>query len=415
MNVGLRLALNDHVLDATRASSQRQLAIFVSALIPEVEGGQHDVPLNLCLILDHSGSMSGRPLQTVKEAAQSIVDRLNERDRLAIVAFDHHAKVLVSNQRVEDPEAIKAQIQRLEPKGGTAIDAGMKLGIAELAEGKQGAVSQALLLTDGENEHGDDDRCLKFATLATEYNMTLNTLGFGSHWNEDLLERIADTGGGSLTLIEKPENAIDAFNQLLTRIESVGLTNAHLQITLSPGVRLANLKPLAQVTPETIELTVEQEGDYYVSRLGDLMTISERTILANLYIDPLPLGCHTIGTVQVRYDHPACNQVNLLSETIPIEMTVTDAYQPQVNPEVQQHILALAKYRQTQIAETKLQQGDRSGAATMLQMAAKTALQMGDRGAATVLQSNATRLEAGQDLSEGERKKTRIVSKTMLQ
>ena len=91
-----------------------------------------------------------------------------------------------------------------------------------------------------------------------------------------------------------------------------------------------------------------------------------------------------------------------------------EKYQPQVNSQVQNHILALAKYRQTQIAETKLQQGDRAGAATMLQTAAKTALQMGDTGAATVLQTSATRLQDGDKLSEMERKKTRIVSKTIL-
>jgi Ca-activated chloride channel homolog len=62
-----------------------------------------------------------------------------------------------------------------------------------------------------------------------------------------------------------------------------------------------------------------------------------------------------------------------------------------------------------------LQQGDRTGAATMLQSAAKTALQMGDQGAATILQDSATRLQAGEDLSESDRKKTRIASKTILQ
>ncbi|GAB1541019.1 hypothetical protein NUACC21_36880 [Scytonema sp. NUACC21] len=85
------------------------------------------------------------------------------------------------------------------------------------------------------------------------------------------------------------------------------------------------------------------------------------------------------------------------------------------NSQGQQHILALAKYRQTQLAEARLQQGDRAGAATMLQTAAKTALQMGDTSAATVLQTSATRLQAGEDLSESDRKKTRIVSKTVLQ
>jgi Ca-activated chloride channel family protein len=40
---------------------------------------------------------------------------------------------------------------------------------------------------------------------------------------------------------------------------------------------------------------------------------------------------------------------------------------------------------------------------------------MGDRGAATVLQGSATQLQEGKELSEGDRKKTRIVSKTVLQ
>jgi len=51
----------------------------------------------------------------------------------------------------------------------------------------------------------------------------------------------------------------------------------------------------------------------------------------------------------------------------------------------------------------------------MLQTAAKTAIQLGDQGAATVLQKSATQLQSGQDLSEADRKKTRIVSKTILQ
>jgi Ca-activated chloride channel homolog len=90
-------------------------------------------------------------------------------------------------------------------------------------------------------------------------------------------------------------------------------------------------------------------------------------------------------------------------------------WQAMPDASVQQYALALAKYRQTQLAEQKLQQGDRSGAATMLQTAAKTALQMGDVGGATVLQSSATQLQAGQELSESDKKKTRIVSKTILQ
>ncbi|MBW4598862.1 MAG: VWA domain-containing protein [Calothrix sp. FI2-JRJ7] len=413
MKVSLQPALNDGNLDGSQPNSQRQLAISISAVADSLN---RNVPLNLCLILDHSGSMSGRPLETVKKAACRIVDRLNPGDRLSVVVFDHRAKVLVSNQTVEDPERIKQQINKLSADGGTAIDEGLQLGIKELTKGNKDSISQAFLLTDGENEHGSNKRCLEFAKLAASYNLTLNTLGFGDNWNQDVLEQIADAGGGSLSHIQQPDQAEAKFNQLLTRIQTVSLTNAYLLFSLVPKVRFAELKPVAQVAPETIELPVQQDPDGRISvRIGDLMRDVERVILANLYISQLPIGRQPIAQLQVRYDDPGQNVTGILSEIFFVEANVTGQYQSVVDANVQQHVLALAKYRQTQLAETKLQMGDRAGAATMLQTAAKTALQMGDMSAATVLQTSATQLQAGQDLSEADRKKTRIVSKTILQ
>ncbi|MBD1870875.1 VWA domain-containing protein [Oculatella sp. FACHB-28] len=412
MRVGLQAALNDANLDAAQSSSQRQLAISISAI---AESAGRSAPLNLCLVLDHSGSMHGRPLETVKQAAHRIVDSLSPGDRIAVVVFDHKAKVLVPNQVIDNPAGIKVEINKLKASGGTAIDEGMRLGVEELAKGKKDTISQAFLLTDGENEHGDNDRCLKLAQLAAGYNLTLSTLGFGDHWNQDVLERIADAGGGTLSYIQQPEEAVNEFSRLFNRIQSVGLTNAHLMLSLTPNIRLAELKPLAQVVPDTIELSVIQEANQAIVRLGDLMVDAPRVVLANLYASQLPEGRHPIAYLQIRYDDPAQGQEGLLSEKIPVEANVLSAFQPDLNPQVQQHVLALAKYRQTQIAESKLLQGDRVGAATMLQSAAKTALQMGDQNAATVLQDNATRLQSGEELSESDRKKTRIVSKTVLQ
>jgi Ca-activated chloride channel family protein len=413
MKVSLLPTLNDENLDANQSNSQRQLAISISAIAEEMD---RNVPLNLCLILDHSGSMSGRPLETVKKAATRIVDSLNPGDRLSVVVFDHRAKVLVPNQTIDNPERIKQQINRLSADGGTAIDEGLRLGIEELAKGKKETISQAFLLTDGENEHGDNNRCLKFAQLATNYNLTLSTLGFGDNWNQDVLETIADAGGGTLSYIQQPDQAVDIFSRLFSRVQTVGLTNAYLLFSLMPNVRLAELKPIAQVAPDTIELPVQPETDGRLAvRLGDLMKDVERVVLANLYIGHLPLGRQSLAQLQVRYDDPSQNHQGLLSKNILVEANVVGVYQPSSDPQVQQHILALAKYRQTQLAEAKLQQGDRAGAATMLQTAAKTALQMGDTSAATVLQTSATRLQAGEELSESDRKKTRIVSKTILQ
>ncbi len=412
MRAGVQFSLNDSNVDATQALSQRQLAVSISAI---ADTTSHTAPLNLCLILDHSGSMAGRPLDTVRQAAQRLVDRMSLGDRLAIVGFDHKAKVLVPSHELENPASVKAKINQLAAGGGTAIDEGLKVGIEELIKGKQGSISQAFLLTDGENEHGDNDRCLKLAQLAANYSMTINTLGFGDAWNQDILEAIADGGGGAMAYIQQPEHATAEFARLLTRLQAVGLTNSYLTLTLPMGVRLADLKPVAQVAPDTIELTVLREGNQAIVRLGDLMVDVPRVVLANVYLSQMALGQQAIAQVQVWYDDPAINAEKQLSEKLTVYANYVEPFHPQPDPIVQQHILALAKYRQTQIAEGKMRQGDLAGAATMLQTAAKTALQMGDEGAATVLQRTATQLQSGQDLSEGDRKKTRMVSKTSLQ
>lgn len=412
MKVSLNPTLSDAHLDANQTSTQRQLSIAISAV---AEPQDQTLPLNLCLVLDHSGSMNGNPLETVKRAALQLVEKLTPRDRLSVIAFDHRAKVLVPNQHIADTETVKQQISSLKAGGGTAIDEGMKLGLKETAKGKEERVSQVFVLTDGENEHGDNERCLKIAQLASEYKITLNTLGFGAHWNQDVLEKIADTASGTLSYIEKPEQAVAEFERLFTRVQAVGLTNAYLQIELMPNVRLAELKPIAQVAPDTIELPLEHEGNYSQVRLGDLMTDAERIVLVNMYVGQLFTGIQILADLQVRYDNPATGETGLLSEKIPVTAQVQQVYQPQLDERVQKAVLALAKYRQTQIAEAKLRQGDHAGAATMLQTAAKTALQMGDKNGATVLQTSATRLQSGEELSETDRKKTRIVSKTVLQ
>lgn len=416
MKVGLEFALSDLHVDATQESSQRQVAISVFALPEQTANGvARSVALNLGLVLDRSGSMRGKPMDTVKQAAKKLIQRLQPGDRIAVVSFDHEAKVIVPNQLVENPDLIASQLDLLTAAGGTNIDAGIKAGIEELAKGKKDTISQLLLLTDGENEHGDNDRCLKLAELATSYTMTINALGFGDRWNQDVLENIADAGGGTLSHIEAPDQASQEFEKLFNRVETITLTNAHLSLHLLNGTRLAELKPIAQVSPETIELPVISEAGTAMVRLGDVMVDTPRVVLVNLYLPQLPEGIHTIAQIQVAYDNPATGATGILSEILPLKTEVQATYQPAPNPAVQTNILALAKYRQTQIAEKKLAEGDRQGAVTMLQSAAKTALQMGDQKAATVLQGSATQLQTGENLSDEMKKRTRMVSKTVIQ
>jgi len=134
MKVGIEAVLSDKHVDSNKINSQRQLEVSIVAISPEEE---NSLPLNLCLILDRSGSMKGTPMEKVKQAAMEIVEKLNPEDRLSVISFNHNAEVIVSNQSIAELQQIQKTIKQLKADGGTAIDEGLKLGMKEIAEGKK--------------------------------------------------------------------------------------------------------------------------------------------------------------------------------------------------------------------------------------------------------------------------------------
>ncbi|MFN6034866.1 MAG: VWA domain-containing protein, partial [Dolichospermum sp.] len=107
MKVKLISVLNDTNVDAAQVSNQRQLSISMSA-IPA--GFEQSLPLNLCLILDQSGSMSGEPMNTVMQAVEQLLDQLKPGDRISVIAFAGTARVIIPNQIVSDSNSIKTQL-----------------------------------------------------------------------------------------------------------------------------------------------------------------------------------------------------------------------------------------------------------------------------------------------------------------
>jgi Ca-activated chloride channel homolog len=410
MHVGLQYALSDANLPLQAAVNQRQLVVSLRAISEMTQPG---IPLNLCLVLDHSHSMRGRSIEMVKHAAQQLVSQLAPGDRISIIGFDHQASVLIPNQAVYTPTKLLTEISQLQAEGGTALDEGMALGITELIKGRKGAVSQLILLTDGENEHGSNERCLKLAQQAVNYNLTLNTIGLGEYWNREVLEQIADIGGGTLSYIQHPDDVTAVFNGVLERARLVGVTDSYLMLSLMPQVHLATHKPVAQVAPETVELPVYPEGEWLKIRLGDLMTELDRVVLVNLYIRQLAAGQQPIVHMRVRYDVPGSGE-KTYSDIYTVKALVHSDYQPTIEPMVHRYMLTLAKYRQTQVAEHKLQRGDLPGAAAMMKTAATTALNLGDQQGASVLQAQAAHLKQGQYPTDIAYKQVLMASKTIL-
>ena len=427
MSVNLKAVLNDSAIDAMLSNpSQRQLVIQASAT--STSGAA--VPINLSLVLDRSGSMYGEPLRQVREAAKGVIDHLSPSDFISIIAFDHEAETVVPHQAVENKERIKSRIDSIEEQGGTCIDEGMKAGVTELQKaGSRASISRIFVLTDGFNQHGDDEKCLSLAETVRRQDISFLTFGFGEDWNSDLLEKVADAGNGSMFHIEKPGDMVRFFEDGVKRLQAVGALNARLQIFLKNRVGLGELDPVFQVMPdailqkhERVNQNAMEKWPYgsggpavqaYEVRLGSLEADRDRVLTALVYLPQMPQGTQGVADVRIVYDDPP--QTNLQTPLREVAASYLTPYAPQPSPDVKPYLDRLNVYKQQRLAEKFAAQGKHRQAATLLQTAGNTLLQGGDKEGATILQEAATKLAGGKELDPSEKIRTKIATKTTLQ
>ncbi len=108
------------------------------------------MPLNLCLVIDRSGSMEGAPLDYAKQACSYVVDLLSPNDILSIIVFDEIVEVLMAPQRVTDKQSIKNGIAQLQPGYTTNLYDGISLAAQQLTQyAEPNRVTRMMVLTDG--------------------------------------------------------------------------------------------------------------------------------------------------------------------------------------------------------------------------------------------------------------------------
>src|SRR5665213_1976693 len=108
------------------------IKIDLSALAGEKK--ERRTPLNLAVVLDKSGSMTGAKLEKTKQAAMQLVDRLTASDIFSLVIFSDEATVLIPAQKVEDKDALKEKIESIQADGSTALYDGVKMGASQARE-----------------------------------------------------------------------------------------------------------------------------------------------------------------------------------------------------------------------------------------------------------------------------------------
>jgi Ca-activated chloride channel family protein len=109
------------------------------------------MPLSIVILLDTSGSMSGKKLENAKKSLSQFLNRLNSGDEAMLITFDSRPHVVQSFTR--DLDRIRRSIRQLDGNGSTALYDAILTGLKESANGRNRR-HVLLLLSDGVNTYG---------------------------------------------------------------------------------------------------------------------------------------------------------------------------------------------------------------------------------------------------------------------
>ena len=396
------------------AMDTQQLAYVLIEAAPGAGMAQVQMPLNLSLVLDKSGSMQGKKIKNLREAAKRVVDRLGPQDTLSIVAFSDRKYLIAKSEPVSDREGLKKKIDRIRDGGGTAISGGLGQGLVELKKtASKDAINRLLLLTDGQT-FGDEKACVRLGKDAGDLGIVVNALGLGDDWNEDLLDEIAEGSGGSADFIDSADKMEDFFSRAVQSMQASVVQNAQMVLRLANAI---TPRQVWQVLPMISNLGYRPLSDRDVQvGLGELEKGSPRSLLVELLIGPRPAGQYRIAQAEISYDVPALNVIGEKVRTdillnVTSDATLAKLYDAEVMNIVEK--VTAFKLQTRALEEAKL--GNVTGASQKLRAAATRLLDMGEDELAQSALEEAENLEKSGQMTAHGTKKLRYETRKLTQ
>jgi len=219
-------------------------------------------PLNLALVIDASGSMSGAPLECAKKAAVGVVNALAPTSRLSIVSFASEVITHAHGASVDPRERKKAlaAIQELTPRGSTNLGAGWLRGsecLAQIMEEQREMHNHVVLLSDGHANLGITDPMVlgHHAEQLRSRGVVTSTVGIGDEYSSQQLQALADHGGGQLHDAQFPHEIIEVVLGELQEVQATLVEDIAVTLSFPTGVRVENISGFPTVISSSSALT----------------------------------------------------------------------------------------------------------------------------------------------------------------
>lgn len=165
--------------------------------------------LAMVIVIDKSGSMSGPPIELARASAKAAAELLGAQDQIAVIGFDSETRVILPMTGASDKGTILGAIDSLNADGGTDAYPGMVKG-RELLQNAVAKVKHMIVLSDGQTPDND------FPGLVRDMRaqgMTVSTVALGDGAAKDIMQLIAQEGGGRYYETNDPNNMPQIFTK----------------------------------------------------------------------------------------------------------------------------------------------------------------------------------------------------------